>query len=61
MCANYHAAANIQRGTVPLTDLQMVYPSTCRNDVDNRIYCANFVKVDLFDRNIVYLRLRVTK
>ena len=61
MGAHNHTAADVQWGGVPCTDIQMVNTCAGGDDIDDRVHCADFMKMNLVDRDIMNLGLGVAE
>jgi hypothetical protein len=61
MGAYNHTASYVQWGTVPCAYIQVVYACAGSDDIDDGVHSADFVKMDLVDRNVVNLGLGVAK
>ena len=56
MLGFHRAAADVDGGNVDLLDAQQVQRNAGPDDIGNGIHRADFVKVNLFDRDAVDLR-----
>ena len=55
-----HAAADVDRGGVPCVDVEVVDAGGGADDVDDGIYSADFVEVNVVDGDVVDFRLGIT-